>query len=196
MVGPIVTFWNLLTGIPITFDFSDAGAPSVYKFYCQFFFCVFVLDFFFHMNHRLFHTSFFYKRFHKIHHRYKVTLFCATTYCHPVEMVICNLIPAGIGPMLLGAQMHVTAVMGYFLLAALGAIIDHCGYEFTFSPFRMVPFSCHYGYHVFHHSHNVGNYSTVWHLWDTLLSSNSEYWQALDDHSEVRKKRIKNQKHH
>ena len=130
------------------------------------------------MGHRLFHSRMFY-RFHKIHHRYKQSLWCATIYCHPLEMVICNILPAVIGPMILGKKMHITTVMAWLFAISLGSIVDHCGYEFSWSPFRLIPFTCDYGYHVFHHSHNVGNYSTFLHFWDTILGSNKAHNEHL-----------------
>lgn len=141
--------------------------------------------------HRLFHTPLFYKNFHKIHHEYKVTLWCATVYCHPLEMIMCNLFPVAAGPFLLGSSIHVTTAMAWFFIAGVGSIVDHGGYEFPASPFRLIPYTCDYGYHVFHHSHNVGNYSTFFHFWDTYLGSNKVYWDCLKEHVTSRKERIK-----
>jgi len=177
VITPLAGFANYFTGIPVNHDFSVEGIPTIYKFVAQNFFCVFVLDFLFHMNHRLFHHPFVYKRLHKIHHEYKVSIFCATVYCHPIEMLVCNIFPSIAGPLILGKSMHVTAVTGWLIPIGVGSIVDHCGYEFTWSPFRLVPFTCDYGYHVFHHSHNVGNFSTFFHFWDTILGSNNKYYQ-------------------
>jgi len=150
-----------------------------------------IVEFVRYFHHRLFHTSYFYKRFHKIHHEYKSTIFCASTYCHPLEMVFCNLLPAVVGPLLLGKSIHVTSVFGFYLIAGVFTIIDHSGYEFAFSPFRLVPFGTDYGYHVFHHSHAVGNFSTMWLGLDTLFGTNKDYWEAFEQHCKDRAEQLK-----
>jgi sterol desaturase/sphingolipid hydroxylase (fatty acid hydroxylase superfamily) len=48
----------------------------------------------------------------------------------------------------------------------------HCGYEFSWSPYRMLPFSSSAEYHNFHLSHNVGNYSGVSMYWDAICGTN------------------------
>jgi len=68
----------------------------------------------------------------------------------------------------------------------------HCGYEFSWSPYRLLPLS---GmnffldfksfikgssiYHNFHHSHNVGNYGSFFTLWDTLCGTNRHFFKYL-----------------
>ena len=172
---------NYFTGIPVPNDFSVEGLPSMKKFIIQAIFCSFCEDFQFHMGHRLMHTPFFYQRFHKIHHRYKTTLFCATTYCHPFEMVIGNILPSVLGPMILGNKMHITAVWGWLIFRVIESIDGHCGYDFPWSPYRLLPLTADYGYHVYHHSNNVGNYSSFFSIWDTILGSNTSYYKFLED---------------
>jgi len=51
----------------------------------------------------------------------------------------------------------------------------HCGYNFPWSPYRVIPMSGSSAYHDFHHSHNVGNYSSFFTWWDTLMGTNQAY---------------------
>ena len=172
IITPFFSFFNYLTGRPLANDFSVEGVPSIYTFFFQVLFCAIVEDFLFHMGHRLNHTPFLYQRVHKIHHKYKTTLFCAAFYSHPIEMIFQGILPAAVGPFLLGKKMHVTTVVGWLLIRALESVDGHSGYEFPWSPFRFIPFTSDYGYHVYHHSHNLGNYSHLFNIWDTILGSN------------------------
>ena len=59
----------------------------------------------------------------------------------------------------------------------------HSGYEFPWSPYRLVPFSGIFlvlnlapaSYHNYHHTHNKGNYATFFSLWDTVFGTNKSY---------------------
>lgn len=54
----------------------------------------------------------------------------------------------------------------------------HSGYEFPWSIFRALPFTTAESYHAFHHSKNVGNYSTFFTVWDNVFDSNAEYYEV------------------
>merc|ERR1711974_112076 len=55
----------------------------------------------------------------------------------------------------------------------------HCGYEFSWSPFRLLPLSGSSTYHNFHHRINVGNYGSFFTIWDTLCGTNKQYFKHL-----------------
>ena len=62
----------------------------------------------------------------------------------------------------------------------IGETIDgHSGYEFSWSPFRLLPFSSSAESHNYHHSHNDGNYGSFFILWDTIMGSNQAYGICL-----------------
>ena len=54
----------------------------------------------------------------------------------------------------------------------------------------MLPFGSDYGYHVYHHSNNVGNYSSFFTLWDTVFGSNKAYYEFLEEVKEKKAKAI------
>ena len=101
----------------------------------------------------------------------------ASENAHWFEFFLGNLFPMSLGPMILGKNMHVFS-KGTWLIARFCESYDaHSGYEFPWSPFRLIPFSCTATYHDYHHSHNVGCYSTFFTFWDTLLESNSDFYK-------------------
>ena len=115
-------------------------------------------DFTFYFTHRFLHWGPIYKRIHKIHHSYKTTVGITAEYCHPVEFVFGNMLPSAIGPALLGPKAHIVTVFAWYVIRFGETLDGHCGYEFSWSPFRLIPLSGSAEYHDFHHSANVGNY--------------------------------------
>jgi sterol desaturase/sphingolipid hydroxylase (fatty acid hydroxylase superfamily) len=57
----------------------------------------------------------------------------------------------------------------------------HSGYEFPWSVFRLLPFGSDATYHDFHHTKNVGNYSSLMTVWDTIFDSNTQYWESYPE---------------
>jgi len=62
-------------------------------------------------------------------------------------------------------------------MAQMETADQHSGYEFSWSPYRLIPLSGSANYHNFHHSHNVGNYTSLFTIWDTLCGTNSHYFK-------------------
>lgn len=89
------------------------------------------------------------------------------------------------GPKLLGKQMHLITFW-LWVFARVGESVDgHGGYEFSWSPYRILPLSGSANYHDFHHSANVGNYCSLFTFWDTVFKTNSDYWIWLSKHEKV-----------
>lgn len=62
----------------------------------------------------------------------------------------------------------------------MGESIDgHCGYDFSWSPYRLLPFSCSAESHSYHHSHNIGNFASFFTYWDTIMGSDKSYNQYV-----------------
>ena len=55
----------------------------------------------------------------------------------------------------------------------------HSGYEFPWSMYAAVPFATDSTYHNFHHLKNVGNYGSVFRVWDTLFQTNKYYYKKI-----------------
>jgi sterol desaturase/sphingolipid hydroxylase (fatty acid hydroxylase superfamily) len=133
-------------------------------------------DFTFHIMHKILHWKKIYTYIHKIHHTHIITIGIAAEYAHPIEFIFGNAIPTTLGCAILGQKMHMFTVVCW-LIVRLGETLDgHCGYEFSWSPYRLIPFSTSASYHDFHHSHNVGNYSSFFSIWDTVFGTNKIYY--------------------
>ena len=138
----------------------------------------------FYWNHRFLHLKQVYPYIHKIHHQHKVTIALAAVYTHPIEFILGNLLPMAAGPMILGSHMHITAVFMWYGLRTMSTLDGHSGYEFSWSPFNHLQM-CDSGYHSYHHLHNIGNYSSFFSCWDTLMGTNKAYHAFLKEKTKV-----------
>lgn len=84
------------------------------------------------------------------------------------------------GVLLLDTRIHLVTTLVWTVYRVSESHDAHSGYDWPWSPFRLVPFSAPASYHNFHHSHNVGNYATFFSLWDTVFGTNQSFlkWRA------------------
>eukprot|EP00331_Platyophrya_macrostoma_P011749 CAMPEP_0176428630 /NCGR_PEP_ID=MMETSP0127-20121128/13258_1 /TAXON_ID=938130 /ORGANISM="Platyophrya macrostoma, Strain WH" /LENGTH=235 /DNA_ID=CAMNT_0017810337 /DNA_START=341 /DNA_END=1049 /DNA_ORIENTATION=- len=165
----------------IFFSTSREHLPSTLTIILQCFFCMLIDDFLFYWGHRLLHHPKLYPHIHKIHHRWHHTVIISNEFSHPVEYVIANL-PAALGPKLLGKHMHMITLWMWIVMRVGESLDSHCGYEFSWSPYRLLPLSGSANYHDFHHSTNIGNYGSYFTFWDTLFKTNEVYFKYLAKH--------------
>mmetsp|Transcript_18838 Transcript_18838/g.18815 ORF Transcript_18838/g.18815 Transcript_18838/m.18815 type:complete len:318 (+) Transcript_18838:31-984(+) len=157
---------------------SIEAFPTWKQLIPQTIFFMLVEDTTFYWLHRLLHTPRFYGAIHKKHHEYINTIGIASEYAHPLEFAFGNLLPAAIGPLLLG-NCHIYTIYMWNVIRLLETTDGHSGYDFSWSAFRLLPLSGSANYHNFHHSHNVGNYSSFFTYWDTICKTNTHYWRYL-----------------
>jgi sterol desaturase/sphingolipid hydroxylase (fatty acid hydroxylase superfamily) len=167
----------LITGVPLTFE--DQAFPDPLTLILQVTFFMLMEDMTFYFGHRLLHNKRIYRFIHKQHHEYNTTVGLASFYAHPVEFVLVNMFPATIGPKLLWGKCHIVTFWMWIILRTAETVDGHCGYDFSWSPYRLLPLSGGSQYHDFHHSHNVGNYGSFFSLWDTVFGTNSIYFKYL-----------------
>ena len=82
--------------------------------------------------------------------------------------------------------MHFATAFTWYFFRFTESAEGHSGYEFSWSPFRVLPFASDYAYHAYHHSHNIGNYSSFFTIWDTVFGSNSVYYNWKREESLAR----------
>lgn len=160
-------------------EVDPAYYPSSFELIWSITFFMIIEDTVFYWLHRLLHTRFFYKNIHKKHHEYKITISIAAEYANPIEFIFGNLLPTSVGPLMLGSRCHVMTWYLWMIVRILETTDGHCGYEFSWSPFRLLPLSGSANYHNFHHAHNIGNFSSFFTYWDTICSTNKHYWRYL-----------------
>jgi len=129
----------------------------------------------FYLFHRIGHEYLY--RIHKLHHEFVVPTLLATSYFHPVDLIMGALIPLSIGPKLLGTNMHFLTNLIWGIWRLNEAYEGHSNYNIPWSPFRIPPFSASSEYHSFHHTNNVGNYGSTLLIEDTLTGTNVEYFK-------------------
>ena len=72
---------------------------------------------------------------------------------------------------------YITIIFYFRLTIRVFETIDgHCGYEFSWSPYRLLPMSGSAEYHNFHHSHNSGGFASFFTYWDTICGTNKDYF--------------------
>jgi sterol desaturase/sphingolipid hydroxylase (fatty acid hydroxylase superfamily) len=93
---------------------------------------------------------------HKKHHEYFTSISLASEYCNPLEFFFSNLFPTALGPMLLGIRVYFFTLIVWYIVRACESIDGHCGYDFSWSPYHLLPLSAGGSYHDFHHSTTLG----------------------------------------
>lgn len=154
--------------------------PDVTRFTCSIIFNMICSDFFFYFSHKLLHWGPLYQYVHKIHHSYTYPVGICASYSHPFEYYFSGVLSSSLGNMILKRNMHITTGYGWAVFIAFESMEGHCGYEFPWSPFRLLPMSNSARYHDYHHSHNIGNYSSLFSFWDTIFGSNRDYFNYIE----------------
>lgn len=153
VIVPLLSYLPCRKGVCEERNSWDAeDLPDAWLFFVQIIFCMICEDFFFHMGHRLLHWKPIYPVIHKIHHEYQFTIAQAANYAHPLEYLFGNVYPTMSGPIILGKHMHFVPAVTWTLIRLMKAYDNHSGYDFSFSPFKLLPMQATSQYHDFHHS--------------------------------------------
>lgn len=160
--------------------------PGSLEFSTQILFCMICYDVTFHITHRALHEiSFLYKNIHNVHHEYNCPIGVSAIYAHPLEYVFGNVLPGVVGPWLLGNNMHLITFFGWTCWGLSSTIEQHCGYDFPFLPFSIIPFSFGARYHDFHHSRYGYNYSSNFTYLDSIGKTNKVYLEYLEKRNNI-----------
>ncbi|KAG2389604.1 hypothetical protein C9374_014164 [Naegleria lovaniensis] len=123
--------------------------------------------------HRWMHTPWAYKTIHYKHHEFDAPSSLATSYAHPVEVVIQG-IATFLGPVIV--RPHILTLFIWVNIRQLAACETHSGYDFPFSPNNILPFCGGADLHDFHHRTYNGAYSSNFIWWDVLLGTDNGYF--------------------
>jgi len=113
-------------------------------------------------------------RFHKDHHAYYTPMSLAGQWGSTIDGLVTLPLPAFAPVFLL--QIHPTTLWFYAMIHIFHSCYDHCGYDFPFNPFQLIPFGSHAQAHNFHHSHNIDNFGLYWRFWDIMMGTN-KHWE-------------------
>jgi sterol desaturase/sphingolipid hydroxylase (fatty acid hydroxylase superfamily) len=120
-----------------------------------------------------------YKFVHKKHHRFNYSIGIAAEYAHPIEDILCNIIPTFAGCLLMGS--HVITLWPWFGLRLLETIETHSGYNFNCSPTKFLPFLNGAIRHDFHHSHNTGSFGAMTPFWDYVMGTDRNFKEYMEE---------------
>ncbi|XP_021348241.1 fatty acid hydroxylase domain-containing protein 2-like [Mizuhopecten yessoensis] len=113
--------------------------------------CILIEEIAFYYAHRILHSSFMYKRYHKVHHEFTAPFGLVSAYSHPVEFIFSNLGTIMTGPLVVGCDVVTTSVV--FFLSVAVTVIHHSGYHLPLLPSPE--------FHDYHHLKFTGNYGVL-----------------------------------
>jgi len=161
---PVVLYLGLVVTQPLPSWSSVAGTVLI----------SFVLeDAYFYVVHRLLHYGPLYKYIHKKHHDYAAPIGIAAEYAHPVESLVLG-IGTLVGPMLL--TRHLFSLWVWLLVRLYQTVEAHSGYDFPWSPTKLIPFWGGAIFHDFHHETFSGNYASTFTYMDYIFGTSKQYY--------------------
>ncbi|KAK2921792.1 hypothetical protein Q8A73_001277 [Channa argus] len=133
--------------------------------------CLLLFDMQYFMWHLLHHkVTWLYNSFHKEHHRYLVPFSLTTQETSIWELLSLSLFST-LNTALLDC--HPLTEVLFFITNIYLSVEAHSGYEFPWSPSRLVPFGLYGGarHHGLHHLKFKVNYSPYFTHWDRLFGT-------------------------
>jgi len=189
IILPLIGLYHYISDIsPVNMNYADFP-ENPFEIILQTLFFMLVEDFSFYWIHRIMHFEMFYGTVHKMHHKYTNTISISSEFSHPIDFILGSLIPSNIGVLILGKRVHLVTYMMWLVMRIAETIDGHSGYEFSWSPFRLVPFSGGSEFHNFHHLNFKGNYGSFFTFWDRICNTvNKKYFIFLAKKFEFSKK--------
>jgi len=177
---PVISLEALIKNKP-NYRISPDTFPSTFEIAWQIVLFMVCDDFCFYWSHRFLHWDKIYVALHKKHHQYIHTIGLSASYSTPIDF-ISGVLSAFLCPLILGKRAHLITLWMWTLLRIAETTDGHCGYEFSWSPFRLIPFSGSAEFHDHHHSGFKGNYSSMFTIWDRICGTvNQTYIEYIEN---------------
>jgi len=139
---PFMIFLNIyFNNYEVMMSFEIEKLPDAKTLFTNIVFMMLLEDLGLHCAHKFFHIKWIYPYFHKMHHNYHTPVSVCGEYLHPIDFAVGSVIPAGIGAMILGKRLHFFTFLVYGIVRVGETGDAHSGYEFPWSPWRILPFS-------------------------------------------------------
>lgn len=94
--------------------------------------CIVIEELGFYYSHRLLHHGRIYRFIHKQHHEWTAPIAITAMYANPIENLISNLLPIGVGVWSTGC--HISVAWLWFTMAISNTLHVHSGYHLPFLP--------------------------------------------------------------
>ncbi|KAB1998852.1 hypothetical protein ES319_D12G118300v1 [Gossypium barbadense] len=163
---PVLEWVGIRTSLPL---------PTKWEVISQLIVYFLVEDYTNYWIHRFLHSEWGYEKIHYMHHEYNAPIGFAAPYAHWAEILILG-IPTFLGPAMVPC--HMTTLWLWSSLRQVEAIETHSGYNFPWSPTKLIPYYGGPEYHDFHHF--VGrqcqsNFASIFTYCDYLYGTDKGY---------------------
>lgn len=155
--------YDLITFIPYSFCFEI------------------IFDFFHYFGHRLSHSKYLYRYFHKLHHTHTYPTLIISFYQHPIDLFLLVTIPTWLTFYILNGVVDKPTLYMYKLIMTYKSFIEISGHSgknpngSSFIQFFWLPklfgIELHTKDHDLHHTLNNCNYSKRFALWDKIFGT-------------------------
>uniref|UniRef100_UPI0037E71885 cholesterol 25-hydroxylase-like protein n=1 Tax=Semicossyphus pulcher TaxID=241346 RepID=UPI0037E71885 len=159
-------YWRPVSSPPL--------APEMWSVFTDVLACLLLFDTQYFLWHLLHHkVSWLYRFFHKEHHFYTSTFSLSTEHTSAWEMLSLSFFTTLNAALL---DCHPLTEMLFYITHMYLSVEAHSGYEFPWSPHRLVPFDLYGGarHHDLHHLKSKVNYAPYFTHWDRLFGTLQE----------------------
>lgn len=165
---PVVLYLGLQVSKPLP-SWTSIGGTVLISFILE--------DAYFYFVHRLLHYGPLYKYIHKKHHEFAAPIGMAAEYAHPIESLVLG-VGTLVGPILL--TRHLLSLWIWLLVRLYQTVEAHSGYDFPWSPTKLIPFWGGAIFHDFHHETFTGNYSSTFTYMDWIFGTSKPYYDRRE----------------